>query len=262
MAALNFALIFVSAFLFFCGISVDPRGRANIIVGNPLWGLGHSVEDVPDPKFQFFGFGGLVWAFVLVLLANYNDRYCSLAPERLFSLKTVLGAATIFVSVKILFGPIMHVRKSIKIVGYQKYERPLWFMLYDAFKIWPSNLINKFSWKLLMVSAMAGILWLLSRFWNISSTDVIPAPLAYAWIIACLGRAGTFVLHHRPSVGFQLMLYASVIVVTAVTWSVVEVMLKACGATPGVLPSYESIIASIIGLPLMEAAVALVASIL
>ncbi|SEP49192.1 hypothetical protein SAMN04487843_12963 [Methylobacterium sp. ap11] len=261
MATLDVLMVFASAYFFFGAISVDPRGRATIIVGNPLWGVSHSAEDVPDPTFRLLGVGGLVWAAALVLLANYNDRYCSLAPQNFISLKAMLGAATILITAKILFGPIMHVRKSLKLVGYQKFARPFSFMIYDALIIWPSNFVSKFSWKLLMVSTIAGVVWLLSWFWNTSSTDVVPAPLAYAWIIACLGRAGTFVVHQRPSVGFQLVLYASVIFVTAVMWSVVETMLKACGAVPGVLPSYGSIVASVIGLPLMEAVVALITAV-
>ena len=94
-----------------------------------------------------------------------------------------------------------------------------------------------------------------------SSDDVIPAPLAYAWILACLGRAATFVVHCRPPRSFQLMLYALTVVVTGVMWSVVEAMLKACRAAPGALPSYETLAASIIGLPLAEAMVAMLAAI-
>lgn len=259
--ALEYALVSLAAILFFCAISVDPKGRATVYVGSPFFGVSKSAETDRDPTFTFFTKGSLVWSALLISLARLNSGRCSLNPETAYSLEAILGAATILVSTKILFGPVMEVRKTIRLVGENKFSQPLSFALYDAIRFWPTNAVRKFGWKLMYVSAMSLFVWVASFIYDMSSSDVIPVPLALAWILACLGRVASFIVHRRPSHRLQTVFFLATIPVVAVVWSLSETMMKGCGARPSILPSYESFAMAICGLPLAEMVAALVAAI-
>lgn len=257
---LAYLLALVAAYLFFCAVSADPKGQATVYVGNPLFGISQSVGPTRDPSFRFFGWGPMFWTLVLMLLVRYNPGHCSLNPSEMVSFEALLGVLTVVWATKILFGPVVQVRKSIKLVGDRSFVQPISFIVFDALRTWPANVLDQFAWKLIAVSIMAFIIWFTNGRSSIRPDDVIPLPLALAWVLACFGRVAGFILHQKPPYQLQLAFYVVTFIAVLAMWSVTEALLKSCGGEPGVLPSLGSLIAGFVGLLLMETIVDLAAA--
>jgi hypothetical protein len=249
----------ISSYLFFSVLATDPKRETVFYVGHPMCGIGIPSPPSPDPTFKIFGAGGLFWTTLMMGAVEFNPQYCSLHPANFFSRETLIAAVTIMLSGKVLFGPVLHVSKTIKLVGgSKKFSRPVSFRVYDALRIWPANLVNKFAWKLMIVSVMTGIVWLFRIKW--SPDEIIPLPLALAWSLTCLGKVALFIIHKRPALPVQLLCFAATMLVLVVMWQLCEDMLKGCNAASGLVPSYGAL-AGIFLLPLTEVVAALVGAI-
>ncbi|MFM0343542.1 hypothetical protein [Paraburkholderia sp. RL17-347-BIC-D] len=250
----------VSSYLFFCVLAADPKREAVFYIGNRWYGIGVASKPSRDPTFKIFGAGGLFWTMLLMGAVKFNPQYCSLRPVHFFSWETLFAAVTIMLSGKVLFGPAMHVSKTIKLVGGHKtFAQPISFRIYDALSILPANLTAKYSWELIIVSTMTGIVWLFGM--KPSPGDVIPLPLALAWGLACFGKVAAFILHKKPAETLQLLYFAATILVGGVMWQLCEDMLKGCGATSGRVPSYETLAAGMFSWPFAESIGALFSTI-
>lgn len=250
----------IASYLFFCAIALDPTRTAVVCVGHPAYGLSVKGPPTVDPRFRFFGAGGLFWTALLMAAVNLNPQYCSFHPASLWSYQSGFAILTIALSGKILFGPALHVTKTIRLVGgAKKFTQPISFRIYDALRIWPANVATKFFWKLTFVSFMTGVVWLFGM--KGSPGDVVPLPLALAWSLACLARVGSFIFYKKPAYTFQAILYAATVIVGAIMLQTSESMLQGCGASSGKVPSYESLLGGLFGLPLVEVIAALFSAI-
>jgi hypothetical protein len=232
-----YLLAMTSAYAFFFALSADPEGRIILYVGSPISGFQVSREMGHDPLFKLFHLGAACWALLLMLLVIHNPKYCSMNPGEFFSRETLFSCLTIAVSAKIIFGPVARVRKSIRLVGEGKFVQPISFRIYDALVMWPENLLNKFGWKIVVVSSLTGIVWVLNHFGFLFKDYFIPYPVLIAWILACFGRVSGFIVHNRVPHSAQITIYLATIVYIAVVWILIEAMMKGCGLQPGVLPS-------------------------
>jgi hypothetical protein len=60
-------IMYTGAYLYFCFLSIDPKRHATYWVGNPMFGLRWSRQDI-DRSFKFFGAGALLWTAILFVL--------------------------------------------------------------------------------------------------------------------------------------------------------------------------------------------------
>ena len=166
MQLLGFGVAFGSAFLFFCAISVDPKGQAFVRVGSPFGGLNVLQGPYPDPAYTFFSKSAFHWALALLVLVAYTPGHCSVNPTSMMSLEAVLGCISIWVIGKILLGPMMDVRKTVRLVGEHQFEHKLIDVAIDAAKTWPTNILNKLGLKA-MVLIVAAATWLIGRVFDL-----------------------------------------------------------------------------------------------
>ena len=205
MQLLSFGVAFGSAFLFFCANSVDPKGKAFVRVGSPF-GLSVLQGPYPDPTYRFFSKSALLWTIAVLGLVAYTPGHCSVNPTSMRSLEAVLGCVSIWVIGKILLGPMMDVRKTVRLVGERLFEHKLIDAVIDAAKTWPMNILNKIGLKA-MVLIVAAATWLIGRVFDLHWNDALPMPVAIAWILACMGRTAAFILFQKPPHGIQVLLY-------------------------------------------------------
>src|SRR5690348_5649427 len=115
--ALEMLLVWATAYFFFCAISVDPRHRATIWVGNPFFGIKHRHDTDADPTFKFFTKPPILYATALLFLDKLNPTYCSMHPIRPWSGETIFGICTVTMAGQVFVGPVLQRRKSLRLVG-------------------------------------------------------------------------------------------------------------------------------------------------
>jgi hypothetical protein len=245
-SALQIAVSVPFLYAFFCIVGADPRVMATYYVGNPWFGWSTSRTG-RDQTFSLFGVGPLVYTALVIIAEQVNPGYCSTSPVSFFSVQAGLAALTIFLVGKILFGPVLEVRKSIRIVGDFKFARPISFMLYDILTALPSNFLSGLFHKWIFVGAFAGVIWLLSKLGIISSSSsFIPFAIVIAWIIVSLGRVSALMVALKVTPARMLAVYLASTVVLAFVWSHAELLLRTCGVQASVLPSYGSLIGGLL----------------
>jgi hypothetical protein len=173
---------------------------------------------------------------------------------------TLFLLATIAVTAKIFVGPVLEVRKSLRLKGEAKFEQPISYMLHDVLVMYPMNLVTGLVWKFAFVGLFGVFVALgsLFGFFRESGTSIVPLPLFLAWLLMCMGRVSGLMISRRlPHVAY-LPIYALTLLTVFVVWMNVEAMLKECGAQPGVVPNYAALFAGVMGLPPIEMAVGLI----
>jgi hypothetical protein len=255
---LLFALSYSALFAFFCAISADPKAEAMIHVGNPFFGFHVSKGPIPDPDFRLVTPSAAIWTAIFIGLLAFDPGHCSLAPKEYFSIGAILAAGTVIIATKVLFGPIMPVKKSLRLVGEHKFSRPVALVIYDAIRVLPLAVFEKFIWKLVTVSFFVFVVWLLHLD---NGNNVIPLAFFLAWALACLGRVSGFFIHLKVPHSIMAVGYVLTLVVIVTVSQLVEGMMKACGAQPDVLPSFGSIVTAIAGLTITQIAIGLLGSI-
>jgi hypothetical protein len=220
--------------------------------------------DIEDPLFSMWSNGALVWTFVLVGLVRFNGSYCTLEPKSWVSVETLFLLTTIAIAAKILVGPVLQVRKSIRLKGQADFEQPISYMLYDSFIIYPMNFLTGLFWKFTYVGLFGIFISLGTFFGFFRDTDhsIVPLPLFLARALMCMGRVSGLMIHrHLPHFAY-LPTYALTVTSVVVVWINAEVMLKECGAQAGVIPHFSTFFAGVVGLPPIEIVVGLIAGLL
>src|SRR6266851_454134 len=133
---LVFVGIFVSAQLFFCLCAVDPHAKAWVYNEEKSQ---QKPEGISDPQFRFFSYGSLIWTLLLIYLLSHNKGRCSLLPSEFWSVDTALGIATVWMTAKILLGPLAEVRKSLLRTYNGDLVQPWSYKLYDLAIVYPMN---------------------------------------------------------------------------------------------------------------------------
>jgi hypothetical protein len=125
-------------------------------------------------------------------------------------------------------------------------------MMYDAVAAYPVNFVTSFTWLHLYVLAAAAIVWAFSRMGMFSEASFIPYPLILMWVIACLGRVSRLIIHRGVPYSLQIPIYLATVFAVANVWGHAESLLKSCGAKPGELPSFGTLITGLLGLPIAD----------
>ncbi|MBV9562087.1 MAG: hypothetical protein JOY90_16820 [Bradyrhizobium sp.] len=241
-SAFLIAASFPFLYAFFCIVGVDPQANATYYVGNP-WSGYRASRVMRDHTFSLSGIGPLLYTALVIAAEQVNKAHCSMRPPRVISVQTALAAVTVFLVGKILFGPIVEVRKSIKIVGERKYERPLSFILYDWLMMIPVNFSTGLIYRWAIIGAIAAVISLLFWLGTISaSNSFIPIAIILPWAMVSLGRVSALMITGEVPHVVMVLVYLGSIVMLAVVWSHAILLLSTCGVQANFIPSYGSLI--------------------
>jgi hypothetical protein len=242
-------------FVFFWIISVDPEGRALLYVKLlPA----QEPREIDDPRFYDFPKWVLFWMVLLILCRAVAPAFCAAQPKEWS--EVAVGALVAVLTAKMLLGPAMSVSKILYFdvtvkPGYPTiYPAPLRLAVPHQIRLWPKNQIAAVGWKLLYVAVAWAIIWLAAKISpTVNSLDagVVPLAVVLAWFVTFCSRCVGLTQKQNPPYP-RWLLVALTISVWIAAYYEIETVLTVCGFMPGHLPSWSTIIAGVLSLPILE----------
>ncbi|MCK1485557.1 hypothetical protein IVB25_23410 [Bradyrhizobium sp. 193] len=205
-----------------------------------------------DKIFSYQDHWASLWTLLFIAAISFNTKGgCSLHPSSWQEF--ISFVVTVWLSGKILLGPMLEVRKSVRVSADGKMTRPLWYAIYDIAVMYPMNLITGSVYKFVVVGAVGVAIWLGSLLLPISIQDslIVPLPFVIVWFFATLARTSGLLIH-RPELTTRKWLLFPMFGVAAFVYVGLEGMLRGCGAAPGAIPGMGAIIFGLFTLPVVD----------
>jgi hypothetical protein len=216
-------------------------------------------ELVQNTSLKPLSLASLFWATVLVFLVLQAPGTCTLDPVTWLAMDALLSALTICVGWKVFLAPASTSFKSYQREPDGGLTENWRLAVFDFITAYPVTLFETLVYKLTPVVFFSYLVWLFG--WQ-SQSSAIPDGLFYAWAIFAIVRGIRLCRSSTIPAIAQLVAFAVYLLSMFAVWMLVEKILSGCGAKAGVMPTWDTLAASLAALPLNEFFVAVFAAVL
>lgn len=261
-ASFEAALLALGAYPFFWLLSFSPSLKVQVYVAR---GLDTPASFQFDKQPSILRTPPAVWATIFGLLVAYSEARCSHSPSLRAPTASFIGAASIAMSGRFLFGPLAESHKRV-LQAPNGFVRPFRWRVLDIATSTVVNSSTRAAVHGLAFFAAAILVRVVTWFGAEIRTSglVIPGFIVVPCAILFLGRLAKLMVNTKsPQFVVAQLLYnrklwnapqrIGIVLSCTAAWvlvySALEELLRRCGAVPNALPSLSTLVAGLLFIP-------------